>query len=48
MDLQQKVRVVLIIGFIAWGFSLGFRFQALWDALVMFILSFVLYRYNNG
>jgi hypothetical protein len=48
MDLQQKVRIVLIVGFIAWGFSLGFRFQALWDALVMFILSFVLYRYNNG
>jgi len=48
MDLQQKVRIVLIVGFIAWGFSLGFRFQALWDALVMFILSFILYRYNNG
>jgi hypothetical protein len=48
MDLQQRVRIVMIVGFIAWGFSLGFRFQALWDALVMFILSFVLYRYNNG
>jgi hypothetical protein len=48
MDLQQKVRIVLIVGFIAWGFSLGFRFQALWDALVMFAISFTLIRYNNG
>jgi len=47
MNLQQKVRIVLIVGFIAWGFSLGIRFQATWDALVMFALSFTLMRYNN-
>ena len=48
MNLQQRVRIVLIVGFIAWGFSLGIRFQAIWDALVMFIISFTLIRYNNG
>ena len=48
MTLQQRVRIVLIFGFIAWGFSLGIRFQAIWDALVMFIISFTLIRYNNG
>jgi len=48
MNLQQKVRIMLIVGFIAWGFSLGFRFQAVWDALVMFAISFILIRYNNG
>ncbi len=48
MTLQQRVRIVLIVGFIAWGFSLGIRFQAIWDALVMFIISFTLIRYNNG
>tara|TARA_R110002096_G_scaffold53280_1_gene138567 strand:- start:324 stop:470 length:147 start_codon:yes stop_codon:yes gene_type:complete len=47
MNLQQKVRFTLIVGFIAWGFSLGIRFQANWDALVMFILSFVLTRYKD-
>ncbi len=47
MSLQQRVRVVLIVGFIAWGFSLGIRFDAIWDALVMFILSFVLIRYSH-
>jgi len=48
MDLQQRVRIVLIVGFIAWGFSLGIRFQAIWDAIVMFLISFTLIRYNNG
>ena len=48
MNLQQKVRIMLIVGFIAWGFSLGFRFQAVWDALVMFAISLTLIRYNNG
>jgi len=48
MNLQQKVRIVLIVGFIAWGFSLGIRFQAIWDASVMFLLSFILMRYQNG
>lgn len=48
MNLQQRVRIVLIVGFIAWGFSLGIRFQAIWDAIVMFIISFTLIRYNNG
>jgi hypothetical protein len=47
MDLQQKVRISLIVGFIAWGFSLGFRFQAVWDALVMFTISLILMRYNH-
>jgi len=47
MSLQQRVRIVLIVGFIAWGFSLGIRFQAIWDALVMFAISFTLIRYNN-
>ena len=47
MNLQQRVRVVLIVGFIAWGFSLGIRFDAIWDAIVMFILSFTLIRYKN-
>lgn len=47
MNLQQKVRIVLIVGFIAWGFSLGIRFQAIWDAMVMFLLSFILIRYQN-
>jgi hypothetical protein len=48
MNLQQRVRIVLIVGFIAWGFSLGIRFQAIWDAIVMFLISFTLMRYNNG
>jgi len=47
MNTQQKVRVVLILGFAAWGFSLGYRFQAIWDALIMFLLSFILIRYQN-
>jgi hypothetical protein len=47
MNLQQKVRIVLILGFIAWGFSLGIRFDAIWDAMVMFIISFILIRYKN-
>jgi hypothetical protein len=47
MELQQKVRIVLIVGFIAWGLSLGFRFQAVWDALVMFVISYTLIRFSN-
>lgn len=41
---------MLIVGFIAWGLSLGIRFQerGIWDAIVMFILSYTLYRYENG
>jgi len=47
MDLQQKVKIGLIVGFIAWGFSLGIRFQAIWDSIVMFIISLILMRYND-
>ena len=48
MTLKQKVKIVLIVGFIAWGFSLGIRYQAIWDAIVMFLISFILIRYDNG
>ena len=47
MNLQQKVRIVLIVGSIAWGLSLGIRFDAIWDALVMFLISLILIRYKN-
>jgi len=47
MNLQQRVRIVMIAGFFAWGLSLGIRFQAVWDAMAMFALSVVLIRYKN-
>jgi hypothetical protein len=47
VDLQQKVRSALILGFFAWGTSLGIRYQAAWDALAMYILAFIMIRYGK-
>jgi len=48
MDLKEKVRISLIVGFFAWGFSLGFRFDAVWDSLLMFIIATILMYYKNA
>lgn len=47
MDLKEKVRILLILGFFAWGTSLGIRFQAAWDALAMYVLGFIIMRYDE-
>lgn len=47
MNTKQRVRFGLIFGFIAWGLSLGIRFDAAWDALLMFLFSFIIYYYGE-
>jgi hypothetical protein len=45
MTLQQKVRLILIIGFFIWGTSLGIRYDAVWDSLAMYVLTVIMIRY---
>ena len=48
MNLQQKVRFVLIAVFFAWGTSLGIRYQAAWDALGLYTIGFIMMKYGKG
>lgn len=44
MELRNKIRPFLIFGFLAWGVSLGIRYDAIWDAIGLILLSYAIYR----
>tara|TARA_R110000803_G_scaffold161766_2_gene225406 strand:- start:591 stop:734 length:144 start_codon:yes stop_codon:yes gene_type:complete len=44
MELKNKIRPFLILGLLAWGVSLGYRYDAIWDALGLIFLSYAVYK----
>lgn len=44
MALKDKMKPFMSLGFLLWGISLGIRYDAIWDAIGLIILSYAIYK----
>jgi len=45
---KERIKVFTSVLFIVWGFSLGYRYDALIDALFMWVISYFTFTGEKG